>query len=97
MQAALKARENLALHTYAFASNNSLTRKKVQLVFDFVEHFFFNFLNTILKGRDGFYKGRVAESIVEAIRAQGGAMTLEVRNVNVCVCLVHVVCVRMCA
>ncbi|CAF3203193.1 unnamed protein product [Rotaria sp. Silwood2] len=29
------------------------------------------------KGRDGFYKGRIAESIVELIKSKGGLMTLE--------------------
>ena len=29
------------------------------------------------KGKDGFYKGRVAEAIVELIKSKGGVMELE--------------------
>lgn len=29
------------------------------------------------KGKDGFYKGRIAEAIVELIQSQGGVMELE--------------------
>jgi gamma-glutamyltranspeptidase len=29
------------------------------------------------KGKDGFYKGRIAEAIVEVIQSKGGAMELE--------------------
>lgn len=35
------------------------------------------FREVAAKGKDGFYKGRIAEAIVELIKSKGGVMELE--------------------
>ena len=35
------------------------------------------FKELVAKGKDGFYKGRVAQAIVELIKSKGGKMELE--------------------
>ena len=35
------------------------------------------FRELVEKGKDGFYKGRIAEAIVELIQSKGGVMELE--------------------